>query len=62
MDSRRADLGALEENYALMEASYAAVRLIQTFSRVEARDDRPWKEHLGLNLSNEHGTVIEVHS
>lgn len=48
------------ENFALMEASYVVVRLLQTFSRIEKGDDKPWKENLGLNLSNKNGTVIKV--
>jgi hypothetical protein len=48
------------ENFALMEASYVVVRLLQTFSRIESGDNKPWKENLGLNLSNKNGTVIKV--
>ncbi|RKU41399.1 hypothetical protein DL546_001332 [Coniochaeta pulveracea] len=48
------------QNFALMEASYVVVRLLQTFSRIEKGDDKPWKENLGLNLSNKNGTVIKV--
>ncbi|TPX15828.1 uncharacterized protein E0L32_000162 [Thyridium curvatum] len=48
------------EHYALMEASYATVRLLQIFSSVKPRDEKGWRENLGLNLSNLNGTVVEL--
>ncbi|KAI0145341.1 putative cytochrome P450 oxidoreductase/alkane hydroxylase [Xylariaceae sp. FL1272] len=46
------------QHFAMIQASYIATRLIQTFSHVESRDSRAWKEHLGLNLSNANGTKV----
>ncbi|KAI4116591.1 MAG: hypothetical protein LQ338_007682 [Usnochroma carphineum] len=47
------------QQYALMEASYVTVRILQTFSKITNCDPRPWKEKMGLNLFNEHGVVVE---
>jgi cytochrome P450 len=48
------------EQYALLEASYATIRIIQTFERLENRDVRPWTEKIGLNLSNKNGVLVEL--
>ncbi|RDL41029.1 uncharacterized protein BP5553_01008 [Venustampulla echinocandica] len=48
------------QQYALMEASYVAVRILQTFSAIKNCDPRPWTEHFGLNLSNENGVQLEL--
>lgn len=42
----------------MTEASYILIRLLQEFDKIEARDSRMWKEHLGLILSNFHGTLV----
>ncbi len=34
------------------------MRLLQEFEVLEARDLRPWRENLGLILTNFHGTYI----
>ena len=44
----------------MMEASYAAVRILQNFSGIKNRDPRAWTEHLGLNLSNGNGVLVEL--
>ncbi|KAJ5424805.1 hypothetical protein N7445_010778 [Penicillium cf. griseofulvum] len=48
------------EQYALLEASYTTIRIIQTFERLENRDVRPWTEKIGLNLSNKNGVIMEL--
>lgn len=48
------------EQYALTEAGYIIVRLVQTFKEIKPRDSRPWKEHMGLNLRNDNGCWLEV--
>ncbi|KAH6706586.1 cytochrome P450 [Leptodontidium sp. MPI-SDFR-AT-0119] len=48
----------LGQSFAMMEASYILVRLLQEFDGIEQRDSRPWQEHLGLILSNLHGTLV----
>ncbi|CAI7647448.1 unnamed protein product [Penicillium palitans] len=50
----------LGQQYALLEASYATIRIIQTFERLENRDVRPWTEKIGLNLSNKNGVLVEL--
>ncbi|KAL3479205.1 cytochrome P450 [Aspergillus californicus] len=46
--------------YALLEALYAANRIVQTFSHIENRDVRPLTEKIGLNLSNKNGLIVEL--
>ena len=48
------------QKIALMQASYVAVRLLQTFSSFKSGDDKPWMEKFGLNLSNANGCVVKV--
>ena len=48
------------ESFAMMEASYILVRLLQEFDDIQPRSDRPWQEHLGLILSNLHGTFLDL--
>ncbi len=36
------------QEFALIEASYTTIRLMQTFSRIEARDERDWCEYVTL--------------
>lgn len=44
----------------MMEASYAAVRILQNFSEVKNRDPRGWTEHIALSLSNGNGVLVEL--
>ncbi|KAL6720304.1 hypothetical protein ACLMJK_002225 [Lecanora helva] len=46
------------QQYALMEASYITVRLLQSFSSVKNCDSRGWREKLGLNLFNDNGVIV----
>ncbi|OCT54822.1 Cytochrome P450 [Cladophialophora carrionii] len=46
------------QQYALMEASYATIRLIQTFPRIESRDDEEWREWMTITLAS--GTGVKV--
>ena len=48
----------LGQQYALTEAGYTIVRLLQTFGKIENRDPEPWEEHLGVTLSSHHGTKV----
>lgn len=48
------------QQYALMEASYVTIRILQTFSKIRNRDPRGWTEKMGLNLFNENGVVVEL--
>lgn len=46
------------QQYALTEASYTIVRLLQTFGEIEARDDGAWEEGYGLTLCSGRGTKV----
>lgn len=46
------------QQFALLEASYATVRLMQRFKGVEARDEQVWREWLTLTLAS--GTGCKV--
>lgn len=48
------------QQYALMEASYATVRLIQTFPRLESRDEREWREWLTITLASGVGCKVAL--
>jgi cytochrome P450 len=48
------------QQYALTEAGYTIVRLLQTFETIENRDPHPWQEHLGVTLSSHHGTKVSL--
>ena len=50
----------LGQQSALIEASYATVRLVQTFGGVEPRNQQPWTENLGLVTTNIHGTKVAL--
>ncbi|KAF2435349.1 cytochrome P450 alkane hydroxylase-like protein [Tothia fuscella] len=48
----------LGQNFSLIEASYLALRLIQNFECIEARDDRPWTEFYTLVVCSKYGTLV----
>jgi cytochrome P450 len=48
------------QQYALMEASYATIRLMQTFSRIESRDDQDWREWICITLASKNGTKVAL--
>lgn len=48
------------QQYALMEASYATVRLMQSFPRIESRDDREWREWLTITLASGVGCKVAL--
>lgn len=43
------------QQFALTEAGYTIVRLVQEFERIESRDPNPWRESLHLTLSSGNG-------
>ena len=51
---------SLLEQLALNEASYITVRMLQTFSGLENRDDMPWEEGLSVNLTPYHGCKVAL--
>lgn len=48
------------QQYALMEASYATIRLIQTFPRIESRDEREWREWMTITLASGVGCKVAL--
>jgi cytochrome P450 len=48
------------QHKALTEAAYVVVRMLQTYGGIEARDEQPWREHMGLVLSSYHGVKIAL--
>jgi len=52
----------ISEQYALMVSSYFVVRILQSFPRIESRDDAPWKESIEMTLSNANGVIVALFS
>ena len=50
----------LGQQFALLEASYATIRLMQKFPRIEPRDERPWSEWITLTLASGPGTKVAL--
>jgi cytochrome P450 len=48
------------QQFALTEAGYTTVRLMQQFESCEARDARPWAEGLSLTMSVGHGVQVSL--
>ncbi|THV45676.1 hypothetical protein BGAL_0462g00080 [Botrytis galanthina] len=46
------------QQFALTEASYTTIRILQAFSRMEARDQNPFTEWLTLTMSNKWGCKV----
>ncbi|KAM0257691.1 hypothetical protein ACHAQJ_004256 [Trichoderma viride] len=44
--------------FALTEAAYVTVRLVQNFPVIENRDPIPWTEHITIVTSSKHGTQV----
>ncbi|KAL8837390.1 MAG: hypothetical protein Q9176_005696 [Flavoplaca citrina] len=48
------------QQFALTEASYTAVRLLQEFTGIESRDSQPWTESLGATVSSANGAKVSM--
>ncbi|KAH7138997.1 cytochrome P450 [Dendryphion nanum] len=48
----------LGQQYALTEASYVTVRIVQEFGELEGRDPGPWEESLTLTCCSRNGTRV----
>jgi cytochrome P450 len=48
----------LGQQYALTEAGYITVRLVQEFATMETRDPGPWRESIKLTLASLNGTKV----
>lgn len=44
----------------MQEASYVIARLVQSFSQMEATDNRPWVEHYTLAVCSKNGVHVSV--
>lgn len=55
---RKGDADLKIEQFALTEASYTTIRLMQKFKSIESRDDRPWMEWLTLTVAIDQGTIV----
>jgi len=50
----------LGQQYALTEAGYVAVRILQEFRGIESRDPEPWRENLTLTVCSKFGTKVAL--
>ena len=48
------------QQFALLEASFTVVRLLQYFGRLESRDSRPWTESIGATVSSANGVKVAL--
>ena len=48
------------QQLAMIEASYVTVRIAQTFSEIENRDERPYKPRVGLSVTPAHGVRVAL--
>jgi cytochrome P450 len=48
------------QQFALTEAGYTIVRLLQNFEKIESRDSTPWLENLHLTLSSGNGVQVAL--
>jgi cytochrome P450 len=48
------------EQYALTEASYTTIRMVQHFKSIESRDPNPWTERIDLVTSSHNGCKVAV--
>lgn len=46
------------QQFALTEAGYTVVRVLQEFERIECRDEREFEEGLTLTMASFHGTLV----
>ena len=46
------------EQFALTEASYTTIRLLQEFKGIESRDKEPWRESLTLTCAGLGGAEV----
>lgn len=48
------------QQFALTEAGYTIVRVVQEFESIESRDPREWRESLHLAMSSGHGCQVAM--
>ncbi|KAL9627082.1 MAG: hypothetical protein Q9204_006823, partial [Flavoplaca sp. TL-2023a] len=50
------------QQYALTEVTYTLIRFLQVFPTITSRDPRPWREVIGISLSNGNGAKVSFDS
>ncbi|KAK0644632.1 cytochrome P450, partial [Cercophora newfieldiana] len=50
----------LGQNFALTEASYVTVRMLQSFEELSPHDDKPWMEQYSLVMCSKNGVQVSV--
>jgi cytochrome P450 len=48
------------QQYALTEAGYVLVRMVQEFRELQSRDDGPWVESLAITVSSFNGAKVSL--
>lgn len=48
------------EQFALTEAAFVSVRLLQKFDRIESRDSEPWREKISLTCASLNGCKVSL--
>lgn len=48
------------QQFALTEARYTTVRMLQHFSNIESRDSKPWQELLTVTCASKNGTKVSL--
>ena len=48
------------QQFALAEAGYVTVRLLQEFDSIESRDDKPWREKFTITCSSHGGAKVAM--
>ncbi|KAJ5266785.1 n-alkane-inducible cytochrome P450 [Penicillium angulare] len=52
----------LGQQFAMTEAAYTTVRILQEFDHIESRDPEPFKENVTLTLASQNGTKVALTS
>ncbi|EEH44101.2 uncharacterized protein PADG_00390 [Paracoccidioides brasiliensis Pb18] len=50
----------LGQQFALAEASYTTIRLMQHFRTIESRDPEPWREWITITCASHHGAKVAL--
>jgi cytochrome P450 len=48
------------QQFALTEAGYTVVRILQTFPEIENRDPRPWAPKIRIAVGSQHGVLVSL--
>jgi cytochrome P450 len=50
----------LGQQYALTEAGYVTVRMVQQFAAMRCRDEEPWFESITLTCASKNGALVSL--